>query len=166
MGTLKNKTCCFTGHREIPFYRRPLIYQRVKKEVGNLIQKGYLYFGSGGARGFDTIAALIIIRLKRIYPQIRLILVLPCAEQTKGWDKKDLKKYDYIIKNSDKIVYISDNYTKDCMHKRNRHLVDNSSVCICYLNKNHGGTFYTVNYAQKMNIEIIPIIKHQRQNLF
>ena len=158
MEELKNKTCCFTGHREIPFDKIPLIYQQVENEVKTLIQNGYLYFGSGGARGFDAIAAEVVLKLKKIYPQIRLILVLPCVEQTMGWNKKDLEKYKYIMRKSDKIVYTSYNYTKDCMHKRNRHLVDNSSACICYLNKNYGGTFYTVNYAKKENIKIIPII--------
>ena len=41
------------------------------------------------------------------------------------------------------------------MHKRNRHLVDNSSVCVCYLNKENGGTAYTVRYAGKKGLEII-----------
>ena len=35
------------------------------------------------------------------------------------------------------------------MHKRNRHLVDNSSRCICFLTEKTGGTFYTVNYASE-----------------
>jgi len=41
------------------------------------------------------------------------------------------------------------------MHKRNRHLVDNSSVCVCYLNKENGGTAYTVDYAGKKGLELI-----------
>ena len=41
------------------------------------------------------------------------------------------------------------------MHKRNRHLVDNSSICICYLTENSGGTFYTVNYAKKQGLTVI-----------
>jgi len=43
------------------------------------------------------------------------------------------------------------------MQKRNRNLVDNSGVCIAYLTENRGGTFYTVNYAAKLNREIINI---------
>ena len=45
------------------------------------------------------------------------------------------------------------------MHKRNRHLVDNSSVCVCYLNKENGGTAYTVDYAGKKGLEIINLVK-------
>ncbi len=53
------------------------------------------------------------------------------------------------------MVYTSQEYTKGCMFKRNRHLVDNSSVCICYLTKNNGGTAYTVDYAEKQGLEVI-----------
>ena len=38
---------------------------------------GYLYFGAGGALGFDTLAAQTVLDLKKDYPQIKLILVLP-----------------------------------------------------------------------------------------
>ena len=41
------------------------------------------------------------------------------------------------------------------MHKRNRYLVDNSSVCICYLTEATGGTAYTVDYAQTKNLTVI-----------
>ena len=41
------------------------------------------------------------------------------------------------------------------MHKRNRHLVNSSSICLCYLNKQSGGTFYTVNYAYRKGLKVI-----------
>ena len=53
------------------------------------------------------------------------------------------------------MVYTSQAYTAGCMHKRNRHLVDNSSVCVCYLTKDSGGTAYTVRYARKRGLEVI-----------
>ena len=52
---------------------------------------------------------------------------------------------------------MSEAYTQGCMHRRNRHLVDHSSVCICYLTGSSGGTAYTVNYARKQGLEIINI---------
>lgn len=157
MKDFKSKTCCFTGHRNIPSEKVSSIYKQLENVVENLICNGYLYFGSGGARGFDTIASEVVLNLKKRYPQIRLILVLPCIDQAKGWNKKDLAKYKHIKNKADKVVYTSYEYSKDCMYRRNRHLVDNSSACICYLNKNFGGTFYTVNYAKKHDIFIINV---------
>lgn len=45
------------------------------------------------------------------------------------------------------------------MHKRNRYLVDNSSVCVCYLTEDTGGTAYTVNYAIKSGLKVINTAK-------
>lgn len=117
----------------------------------------YLYFGAGGALGFDTIAAFAVLKLKERYPDIRLILVLPCFSQTRGWSQEDIEIYDDIKQKADKVVYTSQEYTRGCMHKRNRHLVDNSSACISYLTENKGGTFYTVNYAKSKGVEVINI---------
>lgn len=65
--------------------------------------------------------------------------------------------YDDIKQKADKVVYTSQEYTRGCMHKSNRHLVDNSSACISYLTENKGGTFYTVNYAKSKGVEVINI---------
>lgn len=100
---------------------------------------------------FDTFAAKTVLSLRRDYPQIKLILVLPGKTQTRGWDKSDIAAYEDIKARCDKFVYTSEEYTKGCMFKRNRHLVDNSSVCVCYLTETTGGTAYTVNYAKEKN---------------
>ncbi len=122
-----------------------------------LINKGYRYFGTGGALGFDTIAAQTVLNLKKQYSWIRLILVLPCVNQIKGWNKKDIDVYNKIKNRCDKYVYVSENYYEGCMQKRNRHLVNNSSCCVCYFTGKKGGTSYTVNYAAKKGLKIYNI---------
>ena len=154
---MKEKTCCFTGHRNIPPELRREVFDKTEKTVESLIKKGYLYFGAGEALGFDTIAALVVLKLKKRYPDIKLILVLPCRTQTKCWRGEDVTVYEDIKRRADKVVYTSEEYTHGCMHKRNRHLADNSSVCVCYLIKESGGTFYTVNYAKQKGLKIINI---------
>lgn len=119
------------------------------------IEKGYQYFGAGGALGFDTLAANTVLELKNIYPHIKLILVLPCKEQTKGWKQYDIDEYERIRSKADKVVYTAEHYYNGCMQKRNRHLVDNSSLCICYLTKETGGTAYTVRYARTKRIGVV-----------
>ena len=131
------------------------IKRQLKYEIEKLIGEGYCYFGAGGALGFDTLAAEAVLKLKESHPQIRLILVLPCKTQSQGWDSKDISVYEDIKARSDKYVYTSVEYNRGCMFKRNRHLVDNSSVCICYLTENKGGTAYTVNYAEQKGLRII-----------
>ena len=119
------------------------------RAVIEAIEQGYRYFGCGGALGFDTLAAQTVLELKNEYPQIRLILVLPCRDQTRDWKEADIAEYERIMKAAD--------YYSGCMHKRNRHLVDNSSLCICYLTEQSGGTVYTVNYARSQGLKIINV---------
>ncbi len=68
---MRNKTCCFTGHREIPAIQYNLIQQQLEQTILSLIQSGYRYFGAGGALGFDTMAALTVLHFRQRYPWIR-----------------------------------------------------------------------------------------------
>ncbi len=154
---MKEKTCCFTGHRKIPIKEYKHISKRLQTEIIKLIEKGVMYFGVGGALGFDTLAAQTILNLRNQYPQIKLILVLPCKNQTLNWKENDIIEYKRIKNACDKYVYVSESYSKECMYKRNRHLVDNSKYCICYLKFNTGGTSYTVKYAAQKQLSIINI---------
>lgn len=128
---------------------------RLEQTVINLIKSGVCYFGAGGALGFDTMAAQTILKLQKDYPQIKLILVLPCKTQTRGWREKDIEIYEAIKSAANKVKYTSEEYTKDCMFKRNRHLVDNSGVCVAYLIEDRGGTAYTVKYAHQKGVPVI-----------
>lgn len=157
---LRERTCCFTGHRNISIETYCELFNITEKVVVRAIENGYKYFGTGGALGFDTISAQVVLKLKERYPDIRLILVLPCLKQSNSWSCDDIKIYDEIKTKADKVVYTSRDYYSGCMYKRNRHLVDNSSLCICYLTERKGGTFYTVNYAKKRRLNIFNIAKY------
>ena len=152
---MREQTCCFTGHRELPVWRREELAAKLEDTIISLYQKGIRYYGAGGALGFDCLAAQTVLRLRESCPGMRLILVLPCLTQTRGWPAADVLEYERIKAQADKVVYTAQQYTRGCMHKRNRHLVDNSSVCVCYLNRESGGTAYTVDYAGKKGLEII-----------
>lgn len=88
------------------------------------------------------------LRVKEKHPDIKLSLILPCLTQTRGWTETDVKEYERIKGLADEVIYTSQKYIRGCMFKRNRYLVDNSSICVCYLTENTGGTAYTVRYAK------------------
>jgi uncharacterized phage-like protein YoqJ len=152
---MRDKTVCFTGHRYISPSEKKKIEPWLEALLEKLIGEGYLYFGAGGAIGFDTLAAKTVLRLRKKHPDIKLILVLPCKSQIMGWKMKDIIVYERIKKQADKVVYTSESYDTGCMFKRNRHLVDHSSVCICYLVAASGGTAYTVEYATQNGLRVI-----------
>lgn len=153
----KQQTCCFTGHRVIPPEILPALTTELEAALHALIQQGFRYFGAGGALGFDTLAAETVLRLKAEYPHIRLILVLPCKDQTKGWPLKDVQRFQSLLGRADKVVYTAGLYQPGCMHRRNRHLVDNSAVCLAYCARSSGGSAYTLNYARKQGLAVVQL---------
>lgn len=157
MSKLKNYTVCFRGHRKIPPRQVDTLAQRLKITIIKLIEDGYIYFLTGGALGFDTLAAQTILALRTNYPHIQLILALPCVSQSDKWSSREKATYEEIKKSADKVVYTSEEYTRGCMHKRNRYLVDSSSICVCYLTESTGETVYTVSYANKKKLLVINV---------
>lgn len=152
---LKEKTCCFTGHRVIPARVLPALAGELEQTLRRLIGEGVRYFGAGGALEFDTLAAETVLRLKGEYPDVRLILVLPCRDQTRGWKETDVRRYRDIASRADKVVYTAEHYSPGCMHRRNRHLVENSSVCVAWCTRETGGSAYTAAYARQRGLRLV-----------
>ena len=152
----KSIIACFSGHRDLPKNFNEL-KANLKREIIGLIERGVVYFGAGGALGFDMLAEETVLQLKTQYPHIKLILVLPCPpeQQTLKWRAEQRQKYYDILNKADKVKILSPQYTDNCMLERDRHLVDNSAYLVCYLRERHGGTAYTVRYAGKQGLRII-----------
>ena len=145
---------CFTGHRHIPEAHYEKLSDLLDKLVLGLASIGITYFLCGGALGFDTMAAKAVLRLRNAGKRIRLVLILPCRNQTRGWSEKDVEIYEHIRESADEVIYTSDQYFNGCMQKRNRRLVDESDACVAYLTSPKGGTAYTVNYAKALGREV------------
>ncbi len=153
--TQREKTCCFTGHRSLDAAQRAALAPVLADTVRRLADEGVVYFGAGGAVGFDTLAAQAVLQVRRQRPEVRLILVLPCPNQPRGWPARDAAVYQRIKAQADKVVYISPSYVPGCMQRRNRHLVDHSAVCVAHCEKATGGTAYTVDYARERGLRVI-----------
>ena len=150
-----SKTCCFTGHRIIPQKDRSFLEQGTEKVCISLIERGYENFIAGGALGFDTLAEKCVLKLKEKYPNIKLILAIPCKDQHKNWTQKDKAVYEEILSLADDKIYVSESYSPECMKKRNRFMVDHSSAVVSYITKVTGGAVYTVTYGVEKGREII-----------
>lgn len=153
----KIHTVCFTGHRNIlqsDAVKMPSVLFSLIEQLFNL---GATHFRTGGAMGFDTVAALCVLEAKQIHPEIKLDLILPCKDQTSGWTSPNVLTYNYILSQASSFIYICNTYRKGCMHERNRALVDGSQCCIAYLYKNSGGSAYTYSYAVSSGLEVINI---------
>ncbi len=158
METDRQSTVCFTGHRSIPPEERPALIERTDHTLRALAARGYRTFISGGAIGFDQLAACRVVILRSYYPDAKLILALPCRNQTERWTRvEDLKLYKYLLGAADDVVYVSDWYDDDCMRRRNRYMVDRASVCVAYCTKPRGGTAMTLSMARESHLGIVNV---------
>ena len=152
------RSCCFTGHRIIARDVREPLRNSLREVIGVLYEEGFRRFYAGGALGFDTLAALKVLDKKKKYPHIRLELILPCRDQARTWQERNVQVYRYILERADRVSYVTDTYTPTCMHERNRRLVDGSAVCVAYCTNAEGGTAYTRRYAEKNGVEVVEIL--------
>lgn len=153
---MKYKTCCFSGHRMLPEDKIEQIKAVTEKYVRQMIiENDVRFFCAGGAIGFDMIAAETVLEMKKRYPEINLILVLPHADQAKYYSPDNFRRYTDIKMRADREIYISQAYYRGCLHERNRFMIDHSDYCIAYLTETSGGTVYTVRYGREKGIKII-----------
>ena len=154
---MKDKTCCFTGHRKIPPLAALGLKRKLEKTLKEKIEQGYLYFGAGGALGFDTLAAKLIIRFKLSHPDARLRIVAPCRNQSDSWSKAQVGMYEYTLSNADEIEYMTDEYEDGCMRLRNQRLADSCDLMIAYVARPYSGAAQTVRMADKAGKKIYNI---------
>jgi len=164
---MKKNTCCFTGHRpqKLPWGYDEEWEDCVKLklklacEIEAMRQKGVTTFISGMAIGVDMWAAEIVLDLKRAYPQdtIKLIAAIPFEGQANKWSNEYRERYFDILAQADQEVIFQEHYTKNCMHERNRYMVDNSAFMIAVYNGEKGGTANTLKYAESKGLNIVII---------
>ena len=151
------KVCFFTGHRDIRSEDAQNIIGDLDAAIDSAIRDGVAVFRSGGAVGFDTLAALCVLKRKQSNQKIKLSLYLPCRDQTRFWGEYDKGVHEYLIANADEVIYTAEEYSQGCMLYRNRRMVDGASVGIAYCNSATGGTAYTVEHAKKLDIRVVNI---------
>ena len=106
---IRQKTTCFTGHRDIPANEVKGIEARTEHVIQQLYDKGVRYFGVGGALGYDTLAADVLFRLRGSYmPDIKIILVYPFDGFTNRWKPAEQARHDMRLPYYNKVVKVSE----------------------------------------------------------
>ena len=161
----KEHCCCATGHRaqKLPWkfnendFRCFVAKEKTKTAIHIAVRDGYKYFMSGMALGFDMIFAEVVLELKKEYPHIQLVCVIPCKNQYELWPIGQQERYHTILEQADQIICLNDTYTKNCMLERNDFMLEHSSRVIALFNGLNGGTKSTILKAEKMDIKTIII---------
>lgn len=157
------KSACFTGHRSLTGDTTNLetrLYDILERAIN---KESVTDFYAGGAVGWDELTARTVLKLREIYPQIKLHLVLPCSneEQTAKWTKEQKTEFYCILGLADSVEYTSEHYYNGCMKVRNARLVELADFCFCFwdTNRQKSGTAQTVRMAQRKKIMIINFFK-------
>ena len=161
---MRKKACCFTGHRIVSNADAAVLQTALREEIMRLHAQGVTEFYAGGARGFDMLAEEAVLELRESLP-IHLHLILPCRDQDARWPNSLRVRFANIKEAADTVQYITDVYDESCMHLRNDALVQASAYCICYMQRERGGTVYTVKRARHAGLEIIHLMTTEPEQL-
>ena len=155
---MQEKACSFTGHRKIePQHEMPL-RQLLSRAIEYLYNEGVRTFYSGGAVGFDIMAAREVIRYRMSHPDVSLVMLLPCTNQDSLWSERQRDGYEFVLAAANEVVYLEDGYTDGCMMRRNRELVRRSDYIVAYLLREGSGAGQTVRMAERAGKRVFNLV--------
>ena len=133
----------FCAHKDIE-RKLSLILQELFRE------KDFINVHVGRDGEFGVFASSVIKRAKRTfaYENLSISLVLP-------YTRKDM---DFFEKYYDDIIIpesVGRCHPKEAICKRNKWMIEQSNILICYVEKNSGGAYKALKYAKKLNKRII-----------
>ena len=150
---MEEKTCCVTGHRDIPDEQMAYVKEGLRRAVEQAIQDGYTRFLSGFAVGADLCFAEIVAEKCRENPALRLEAVIPYRKRFLALERnEDTRALLGVCTN---IEIIREEYRPDVYRKRNRFMVEQSArVIAVYDGRKKGGTAATIHLAHAMQKEL------------
>lgn len=135
-----------------------LLKEVLEAQITALAEQGVTDFLSGMAQGVDLWSSQIVLDLQKKNPALKLHCVLPCKGQESKWTASAQERYRSILAQANEVVYVGQEYSRDCMLERNRYLVDHSSVLLAVYNgTRRSGTGATIRCALKEKREVIII---------
>lgn len=155
---MEEKTCCVTGHRDIPTDQVEYVKRELNREIESAIADGYTRFISGFAEGADQYFAQIVAEKRKTNDALRLEAAIPYRNRCLRLLKDDATKQ--LLSACTDISVISEKYAPSVYMARNRYMVKCADrVIAVYDGREKGGTVSTIRFAhvQRKQIREIPI---------
>ena len=161
---MKEKVCCFTGHRPDAFPwkddekdpRFHVLTERMEAAVDTALRSGAVKFIFGNALGVDTWAAQIVLKKRKENPAIQLEIALPFFGHNS--DSAACRK---VQKEANLVHVVSTEKSRTAaFFQRNKYMVDNSDIIIAVYDdqkSKRSGTQKTLEMAKKKGLEIIQV---------
>lgn len=146
-------TCAFFGHRD--FYTHLKCEEKLAVIVKDLITKNeYVDFLVGRNGEFDQFVSSTILHTRRecFQGNSSLICVLPYVTTEYLNNQQSFEDYYDEIRMCEKSSMA---HFKAAIQIRNREMVDCADLIICYIERDSGGAYQTIQYAKRQKKRII-----------
>lgn len=118
----------------------------------NAAEQGCEIFYTGAMGDFDSLFSSSVRKVKKSYPNIKLICVKPYFTHDINTDR------DYYVVMYDDVIIpdeLADIHPKAAIKARNRWIIDNSDMVLMYTMRNEGGAYEAKQYAERKSKTII-----------
>lgn len=144
------RVCSAFGHRDI-FEN---ITEKINSAVRDAAEQGCEIFYTRAMGQFDEMFSSSVRRLKKDYPNVKLICVKPYLTTEIN------KQGDYLYSLYDDIfipLELADVHYKAAITERNRWIIKQSDIVIVYTKRNYGGAYDAKRYAERLEKRIVSI---------
>lgn len=138
-----------TGHRPHKFSNIQLAQSRCQEiTLEHAAKHTNIEFNLGGCIGADSWVAACCMQHSIPF---NLFLPFPSQVQAKYWTAEEEAFLKAQIEKAQSVDIVQTFYSKAAYHIRDRNIVDNSDMIICFLEDFKSGTYSTVKYALSCN---------------
>ena len=155
---MQKKTCCVTGHRDLPQKEINRVKAALRNELEKAVADGFTRFMSGFAEGVDQYFAEIVLEMQKSNPALELVAVIPYQKRLDNLRQKK-RTYEMLEACAD-VVVIREEYQPSVYSHRNRYMVEHSDrVIVVYDGRAKGGTAGTIRFTHTLKKELreIPV---------
>ncbi len=143
---IKEKTCCFFGHREVTHNIKDKLIAIIEKLI---TEDNVTEFYVGHQGQFDWMVYSVLKELKAKYPQIRFTVVLAYMP-----DEYIRELYGEDTLFPDGLENVP---KKFAISKRNDWMIQQSEIAVCYVHKITGGAAKFREKAEKKVLKVIDV---------
>ena len=155
---MRKKTCCVTGHRDLPQKEINYVKAALRREIDRAAADGYTCFMSGFGEGVDQYFAEIVLEKQKENPALELIAVIPYRKRLDSLNEKG--RTHEMLEACAEVVVVQEEYHPSVYSHRNRYMAEHSDrVIAVYDGREKGGTVRTIRFAHQMKKELreIPV---------
>ena len=155
---MRKKTCCVTGHRDLPQKEINYVKAALRREVDRAAADGYTCFMSGFGEGVDQYFAEIVLEKQKENPALELIAVIPYRKRLDSLNEKG-RTYK-MLEACAEVIVVQEKYHPSVYSRRSRYMAERSDrVIAVYDGREKGGTVRTIRFAHMLKKELreIPV---------